>query len=142
MGDVMQSGSKPTQYRGIIKHKQWQPGGGFGTLCPDWTHRAEGRGFAGDPFNHRWQSTIAHELFEEGVDDAQGHRYAARRGIAFKAQPSNDGTWHGYPLPWHDVPPDIQDILIEKGQATRRDIRRQKAADTDGIKWALKSDEQ
>lgn len=129
-------------YRGILKHKQWKPGGGFGTLCPQWTHRTLKGGFDGDPFKHPWNTTVAYELFRKSLSDAGGHRYAAREGIAFKAQPSNDGSWHGYPVPWHEVPSDIQDALINAGQATRREIRQQKGIDSKNIRWALKSDEQ
>ena len=27
------------RYRGSIKHKRWRPGGGYGTLCPEWSHQ-------------------------------------------------------------------------------------------------------
>lgn len=127
-------------YRGILKHKLWKPGGGFGTICPKWTHQAGAQGFAGEPDRHPWNQTVAHDLFSKSIDDGEGHRYAARNGIAFKAQQSNDGTWHGYPIPWVDVPAKIQDMLIENGQATHRDIKRQKSTDSSDIKWALKSD--
>lgn len=134
--------AKASPYRGIKKHKEWRPGGGFGTLCPKWTHQAGDRGFAGDPHTHPWPLTVAHELFCQSQDDTHGHRYAARNGIAFKAQKSNDGTWHGYPIPWRDVPPEIQETLIAKGQATRRDMKRQRSLGTNDIRWALKSDEE
>jgi hypothetical protein len=131
---------KSSLYRGILKHKEWKPNGGFGTLCPKWTHQAGDQGFAGDPYTHPWATTVAHELFSESCEDGQGHRYAARKGIAFKAQMSNDGTWHGYPVPWDDVPSEIQDRLIDKGQVTRREMKRQKAVSANDIRWALKSD--
>ena len=134
--------SKKVGYRGIIKHKQWKPGGGFGTLCPNWTHQSSGRGFAGDPDCHDWSATVAHELFESSVSTPDGHHYAARDGISFKAFASNDGTWHGFPIPWHEVPIDVQDVLIERHQATRREIKRQRSVDTGDIRWALKGDEE
>ena len=134
--------TKALLYRGILKHKEWRPNGGFGTLCPKWTHQAGERGFAGDSYAHPWHLTFAHQLFCNSIADAAGHRYAARNGIAFKAQPTNDGTWHGYPIPWHEVPLDIQDDLVGQGQATRRDMKRQKSIDAKDIRWALKSDEE
>ncbi|WP_349371445.1 hypothetical protein [Salinarimonas sp.] len=116
-------------YRGSKKHKLWRPDGGFGTICPAWTHQSIGGGFAGDPDRHPWRSTIAHQLLGVSLRDSRGRRYAAAKGIAFEAQISNDGTWHGYPIPWIDVPPAIQDALIDAGQATRRDLRRQARPD-------------
>jgi hypothetical protein len=134
--------TKASLYRGILKHKEWRPNGGFGTLCPKWTHQADDRGFAGEPHTHPWHLTVAHQLFCNSTVDAAGHRYAARNGIAFKAQASNDGTWHGYPVPWHEVPFDIQEALIDRGQAIRRDMKRQRSIDIKNIRWALKSDEE
>jgi hypothetical protein len=139
---MSQHDAKPLLYRGILKHKQWRPGGGSGTLCPKWTHQAGGQGFSGDPDRHPWHLTIGHQLLSDSTADAAGHRYAARNGIAFKAQTSNDGTWHGYPIPWDEVPADIQNTLIVRGQATRREMRRQKSFETENIWWALKSDEE
>jgi len=139
---MVKKNTQPLLYRGILKHKQWSPGGGFGTLCPKWTHQAGEQGFSGDPHKHPWHLTIAHKLLGESTADAAGHRYAARNGIAFKAQMSNDGTWHGYPVPWDEVPSEIQDTLIARGQATRRDMKRQQSIETKSIRWALKSDEE
>ena len=133
--------AEASRYRGILKHKEWRPGGGFGTLCPKWTHKAADKGFSGDPHEHPWHLTVAQRLLCESIADPAGHRYAARSGIAFKAQPSNDGTWHGYPVPWDEVPLDIQDLLIAQGQVTYRELKRQKLIDTKNIRWALRSDE-
>ena len=129
------------RYKGSLKHKLWVPGGGFGTLCPSWTHRADGRDFAGDPERHPWSRTKAQALLTSSVDAGSGRRYAAEEGIAFVALLSFDGTWHGYPIPWHDVPASIQDQLVEKGQVTRNQIRRQRRLDTRGVRWALSTDE-
>jgi hypothetical protein len=65
-------------YRGTLKHKDWQPNGGFGTLCPKWTHHTAEQSFAGDPCKHPWHLTVAHELFRDSVPDGAGHKYAAR----------------------------------------------------------------
>jgi hypothetical protein len=137
-----QKDTKPLVYCGTLKHKQWSPGGGFGTLCPKWTHQAGEQGFSGDPYKHPWHLTTAHQLLSKSKADAAGIRYAAQNGIAFKAQTSNDGTWHGYPVPWDEVPSDIQDTLIDRGQATRRDMKRQQSIEMKSIRWALKSDEE
>lgn len=99
------------------------------------------QGFAGDPRRHPWHLTAAHELFTKSVPDEKGDRYAARNGIAFKAKQSNDATWHGYPIPWHEVPPDIQDALVKAGQATRLEMKRQRI-DPKNLRWALKSDDE
>lgn len=132
----------PTTYRGHQKHKDWRPGGGYGTLCPAWTHAAGGHGYGGDPYAHPWDETAAQALLAQSVQDADGRRYAASRGIAFEAKPSNDGTWHGYPLPWDEVPADVQDRLVDAGQARRRDIRRQGTIDKGELRWALSTDDE
>ena len=96
------------RYKGSLKHKRWHPGGAYGTLCPNWTHEADGMGFAGNTETHPWQRTEAHEMFEQSTLADDGRRYATRRGIAFVAVDTNDETWHGYPIPWQDVPPAIR----------------------------------
>lgn len=127
------------QYRGTIKHKRWRPGGGFGTLCPTWTHQARSQGFAGDPYGHPWEKTRAHAMFAESVLAENGRRYATGQGIAFVAVDSGDGTWHGYPVPWQDVPKNIRDAFVRIGRVTRRQTRR--TVDRDDIRWALGSDD-
>ena len=122
-------------YRGSIKHKRWRPGGGYGTLCPNWIHDAPTRGFAGDPHAHPWTDTEAYAMLAESLLGEDGRRYATRRGIAFAAVDSRDGTWHGYPVPWKQVPRVIRDRLIEQGRVTRRDLRRK--VDESDIRWAL-----
>ena len=127
------------RYRGSIKHKRWRPGGGFGTLCPRWTHEAVSQGFAGDPYRHRWEETQAHAMLAESVLAGDGRRYATRRGIAFAAVPSGDGTWHGYPVPWQDVPRQVRDAFLRDCRVTRRQTRRTVARGD--IRWALGSDD-
>ena len=136
------SASPPLRYKGSRKHKVWVPGGGFGTLCPSWTHSAGGRGFAGDPERHPWSRTKAQALLKSSIDGGSGRRYAAEGGLAFMALSSTDGTWHGFPIPWHDVPASIQDELVRLGQATRNQIRRYRRVDTRDIGWALSSDDE
>lgn len=127
------------RYRGSLKHKSWRPGGGFGTLCPEWTHRADGEGFAGNIDRHPWSRTRAHEMFEHSISGDDGRRYATDRGIAFVAVPTNDGTWHGYPLPWVDVPRHVQEHFVNSGLVDARRIRRQ-AVDASDRRWALSSE--
>ena len=126
------------QYRGTIKHKHWRPGGGYGTLCPRWTHEASTQGFAGNSHDHPWEETQAHAMLAESVP-ADGRRYATRNGIAFVAVSSGDGTWHGYPIPWKDVPRQVFDSFVSTGRVRRRQTRR--AVDADDIRWALGSDD-
>lgn len=125
------------RYRGSIKHKL-RPGGGFGTLCPNWTHRASSHGLAGDPANHPWEETQAHAMLAESVLEG-GRRYATRRNIAFVAVPSGDGTWHGFPLPWQDVPRNVRNAFVRAGRVTLRETRR--TVDRGDIRWALGSDD-
>ena len=127
------------QYRGTIKHKRWRPGGGYGTLCPSWTHDAPAQGFAGDPFDHPWQETRAHAMLKESVLAKDGRRYATREGIAFAAVASGDGTWHGYPVPWQDVPRNVRDAFVREGRVTRRETR--KVVDRRDVRWALGSED-
>ena len=77
-------------------------------------------------------------MFEESVDGDDGRRYATRRGIAFVAMPTNDGTWHGYPVPWVDVPRHVQRHFVHNGLVEPRRIRRQ-AVDRRHLGWALSS---
>ena len=62
------------RYRGSLKHKSWRPGGGFGTLCPEWTYRADGQGFAGDIDRHPWSRTRVHEMFDDSIGGGDGRR--------------------------------------------------------------------
>ena len=126
-------------YRGTIKHKHWRPGGGYGTLCPKWTHEASSGGFAGDPHSHQWEETQAHSMLTASVSAEDGRRYATRRGIAFVAVSSGDGTWHGYPIPWRDVPRKVRDSFVSARRVRRRETRR--AVNAADIRWALGSDD-
>ena len=127
------------QYKGSVKHKRWRPGGGYGTLCPRWTHETSSGGFAGDNESHPWEETRAHAMLTESILAENGRRYNASRGVAFTAVDSGDGTWHGYPTPWKDVPRTVRDALIRKGRVTRRETRR--TIDEADIRWALGSDD-
>ena len=78
-------------------------------------------------------------MLEASTSAEDGRRYATRNGIAFVAVYTNDGTWHGYPVPWPDVPDRIRRDFVDQGTVTRRAIRRQ-AIRADDIQWALSTD--
>lgn len=84
---------------------------------------------------------MAQTLLDKCVVEEGGRRFAAMNGIAFEARATGDGTWHGFPIPWDDVPADAQDRLLTEQQATKRDIRRQNIDKRD-LRWALNSDEE
>lgn len=123
-------------YKGNLKHKDWRPDGGYGTICPRWTHDTDAHGFAGDCNAHDWGVTEAQRLLSESCT-LDGQRYAAANGIAFCAYPTGDGTWHGHPIPWKAVPQQAQDWLLKHQKATRKDIRRQLRNKPQGTRWAL-----
>ncbi len=139
--------SLPLDYVGSKKHKRWTPGGAAGSICPDFTHVVDGRNFGGvEPEAWRgWSRTVAQRLLTNSVLHGR-KRYAAERGIAFCAQETNDGTWHGYPVPWKQVPMDVRCRLIATRQATpveiRRNLRRQQSIDPNRDRqWALRRDD-
>lgn len=134
------------KYIGIKKHKRWIPGGTFGSICPDWTHTVNGRHFgnaAPESWNG-WPKAEAQKLLTNSV--AHGcQRYAAARGIAFCGQITGGNTWHGYPIPWRDVPEGVRQRLVAKGQVSSREIkqgmRAQQTVDPKrDVTWALNSD--
>jgi len=134
----------PTKYRGSLKHKDRPARGRKGSLCPEWTHRADSRGFEGDPFDHPWQETAAHTMFEESELDpsGSGKRYATMNGIAFASQDSRDGTWHGYPEPWNKIPADLKDQWLDEGKVTTTSLKRYKDFPRNNVRWALESDDE
>lgn len=125
-------------YRGSQKHKNRPARGAKGTLCPEWTHSEPTR-LGNDPFAHDWSRTEAQRLFQGAIahpDDLQ-RRYATEQGIAFEAKPSNDGTWHGYPIPWESVPSDIVDQWLTEEKINRRDVKKHWSRSRDDTHWAL-----
>ena len=133
-------------YCGSMKHKKRPVRGAKGTRCPEWTHRTTTHNLGDDPTTHPWEQTNAAVLFERAIlDQATGRRFATdrrsqnERRIAFEAKDSNDGTWHGYPIPWEDVPWPIKSRWLAEGEVTKRDLKpRYDRAD---IEWALQTDE-
>ncbi|MBP8276725.1 MAG: hypothetical protein KAX55_07540 [Propionivibrio sp.] len=132
----------PRKYRGSEKHKNRPAQGAKGTLCPEWTHATpEGR-YENDPFKHKWAQTEAQNLFQASVPHPNGEErcYATKNGIAFEAKPTNDGTWHGYPIPWKSVPASIIDQWLDGGKVTNKEIKLYKQYPKENIHWALETD--
>ncbi len=80
-------------------------------------------------------------MFSEAVVSPDGRRrFATARGIAFEAKPTADGTWHGYPVPWESVPPEICEEWLDAGKVSRRDLRVCRPTHAGDLHWALNSD--
>jgi hypothetical protein len=87
---------------------------------------------------HNWEDTEASRLFAAAVvDPASGRRFATARGIAFEAKSTEDGTWHGYPIPWVDVPNELRRQWLKAGSVTGRQIKRFMSFEKNEIHWAL-----
>ncbi|WP_211960854.1 hypothetical protein [Cupriavidus plantarum] len=133
--------ARTSPYRGSQKHKNRPIETRKGTLCPEWTHRVESGGYAGDPFQHDWTMTAAHRMFEASIEWQNGRRrFATANGIAFEAKLSGDETWHGYPIPWESVPAEILRSWREEGKVSKRDLRLYRPAGAGDLHWALTSD--
>lgn len=135
----------PETYRGSIKHKDRPARGRKGTLCPDWTHRtADGKRLGTEMDKHAWDQTEAHRLFmgSRPCPEGSGRRFATSRGMAFVAVSTNDGTWHGYPVPWNDVPSELKSAWQSARLVSRRDLARYLDRPKDDIRWALESDDE
>ena len=65
-------------------------------------------------------------MFEQSEADpsGSGKRWATMRGIAFAAQETHDGTWHGYPEPWNKVPADLKDRWLDEDKVTTASLKR------------------
>ena len=128
-------------YRGSEKHKNRPSRGGKGTLCPEWAHATPTGRLGNDPFSHDWAQTEAHRLFQHAVPHPAGlqKRYATKNGIAFEAKPTNDDTWHGYPIPWESVPASIVEQWLEQATVTSKQIKQHKRHRDGDIHWAMES---
>lgn len=133
-------------YRGSLKHKNRPANGRKGTICPEWTHT---RGDTGEKMgldpadeNFDWKSTPAGKLFINATKEAgTGRRFVTDQGIAFEAKATGDGSWHGYPIPWDDVPALVKDILVDQGKVRNKHLRRYASFSKAAIYWALETDE-
>ena len=96
------------RYEQNPKHKSWlQPFDPDATQCPAWSHaRAQG-------------------LLDDSLADAgDGRRFATLDGMAFAARITKDDVWHGYPVPWSEVPEAVREALVVAEKMTRRQIKR------------------
>jgi hypothetical protein len=92
-------------YEGNPKHKHpWQPGR-KGSLCPKKIDMAK-----------------AQELLSQSVQDGSA-RYATYGGVAYCAREHLPGKWHGHPIQWREVPPQIVNEWRRSDQITRREIK-------------------
>ena len=144
-----QAGRKPmivekSSYRGSKKHKNRPAQGRKGTRCPEWTHATPTGSLATDLESHVWADTEAHALFAESEYAAEGgqKRYATARGIAFVAQATEDGTWHGYPEPWNKVPAALMNKWRAEKKVKPRDLKRYSDFPKTNINWALDTDDE
>lgn len=127
-------------YRGSQKHKNRPTEERKGTLCPEWTHETAAGGYRSDPFAHDWSATQAHQLFERAVSSGnQRRRFATASGIAFEAKPTEDGTWHGYPIPWEAVPAEIVQQWIANGDVRQRQIKKNWRQERGDLYWAIEA---
>ncbi len=142
MGDIDRPPYNRPLYRGSIKHKARPGRGRKGTICPEWTHETPSGGLGNKVEDHDWPSTVAHHLFGQALADESraGRVFATERGVAFEAKSSNDGTWHGYPVPWNVVPAALKERWRDEGRVTRAQLKRYLARPTTDIKWALETD--
>ena len=110
-------------YRGSPKHKNRPAQGDKGTLCPEWTHAPLGS----DVERHPWTDSLAAELFQQAVQNQwtlDGRTfYATKDGVPFAARSTNDGSYHGYPIAWEQIPSEIKDLWLDQGLVKRRDLR-------------------
>ena len=116
------------RYNGSPKHAR----GGWGSKYPKWTHEMEPAnegGDGGDADKHDWSATLAQKLLEGSILDGK-RRYATARNLPFCARSDNHGTWHGYPISWREVPESVKRAMIERGDVTMMDIKRQMKKDT------------
>ena len=90
------------------KHKSWmQPFDPDAALCPKWSHE------------------IAQTLLGESLPGPSGEpRFATRDGMAFAARTHRAGVWHGYPVPWSQVPESVREVMVANGKVTRRQIKK------------------
>ena len=69
------------------------------------------------------------ELLQSSVKDGE-KRFNFDNGIAYAAQchgiEPNTGTelWHGYPIPWVEVPPKIRNTWIKENRVRNRQMKK------------------
>ena len=96
---------RPMEYESNQKHSApWQRGR-RGSLCP-----REVRG-------------IAAELLADS-ELAGAKRFAIYDGKAYCAQEHRPSVWHGYPIGWKEVPPQLRVRWRRQRRVSNRDIRQ------------------
>lgn len=131
--EIAVSGMSNRTYRGSSKHKNRPVNEMKGTLCPEWTHVTKSKGLSCDMYDHNWGETEASRLFKEAIEVDKRY-YATKRGIAFEAKATGDGSYHGFPIPWESVPSSVKNQWLDKGLVTKRQIK--KSFNPQGIYWA------
>jgi hypothetical protein len=67
----------------------------------------------------------AHAMLDRSVPEPDGkRRFATRNGRAYAGREHRPGRWHGYPVDWREVPPEVIRSFLDSGQIRRRDMRR------------------
>ena len=96
------------RYEQNPKHKNWmQPFDPDATQCPSWSHG------------------LAQQLLDCSVQPSSGGaRFGTYGGMAFAAQLTRGEVWHGYPVPWSEVPEKIRETMVADGKVTRRQIKK------------------
>ena len=77
----------------------------------------------------RWSAARAQELLDDSVIMGV-KRVATRHGLAFVAQRTGDGTWHGYPEAWDKIDAEIRTSWLTENRIKRRELRQ----------WATRED--
>lgn len=141
-GVTARPSSRPLAYRGSPKHKRRPARGRKGTRCPEWSHEAAGGRLGTDIDGHPWEETVAAVMLASSTPDpdGSGRRFATERGMAFVAHDTEEGTWHGYPVPWNDVPATLKDRWRAEKRVSRRDLTRYGEFARSDIDWPLASD--
>jgi hypothetical protein len=83
----------------------------------------------------RWSAAVAQELLDISIPMGGKQRVATRNGLAFIAQPTNDGTWHGYPESWDKVDTTIQQRWLAENLIKKRDLRQWASRDSIRNAW-------
>ncbi|WP_411286573.1 hypothetical protein [Phenylobacterium sp.] len=96
------------QYERNPKHKNWlRPFDPDATLCPSWSHDQ------------------AQAILDESVDhNSSGARFGTLDGMAFAARLTDGDIWHGYPVPWSEVPDAVREGMIAAQKVTRRQVKK------------------
>jgi hypothetical protein len=103
-------------YKASNKHCEPMTAQRTGTKCP------------------RWAAKHAQDLLKTSVPIG-GQRMNVRHGLAFVAQDTADGTWHGYPEAWDKIPQKLTDQWISEGRLKRRDRKRWWAEQQVCVAW-------